>query len=166
MTIRTAPHLGFSGEAREAMSFYREVFGGELTLSTYGEFGMSENPDDSGLIMHSQLLLPGGFALMGSDAPPGMPRDEGARVSVAYTGEASDVAQLATAFSRLVDEGGTLGVPFVQAPWGDTFGMCTDRFGIARMFDAAGDAASPDTPGGDAGAAPAGRTGTGPAPSD
>ena len=62
------PYLNFRGQAREAMEFYRSALGGELTVSTFGDFqmpGVEEDEKDS--IMHSQLTTSAGFTLMGSD---------------------------------------------------------------------------------------------------
>ena len=53
MASRLNPYIGFSDNARQAMEFYRGVFGGELTLSTFGENGMADSPD-ADKIMHSQ----------------------------------------------------------------------------------------------------------------
>ena len=64
------PYLNFRGQAREAMEFYQSVLGGELTVSTFGDFqmpGVAEDEKDS--IMHSQLTTSAGFTLMGSDVP-------------------------------------------------------------------------------------------------
>lgn len=72
MPARLNPYLSFSGNARDAMEFYREVFGGDLTVRTYGDFGQ-----------------------------------------------------------------GSVAVPLEQQMWGDLFGQCTDRYGIAWMVNIA-----------------------------
>ena len=87
MTVRLNPYLGFDGEAREAMDFYRSVFGGELTISTYAEGGMSDDTAQGDKIMHAMLDAGSGLVLMGSDAPPGMPVDEGSRITVTVSGD-------------------------------------------------------------------------------
>src|SRR4029453_13327561 len=87
MTVRLNPYIGFDGEARDAMNFYRSVFGGELTLNTYGEGGMSDDPAQAEKVMHSMLDAGPGLVIMGSDAPPGMPRDEGSRVTISLSGD-------------------------------------------------------------------------------
>jgi PhnB protein len=79
MTSRLNPYLNFRESTREAMTFYQEVFGGELTLNSYGDFGMTESPDELHKIMHSQLDTPAGFVLMCADVPSSMPLPEGAR---------------------------------------------------------------------------------------
>ena len=55
MPSRLNPYLSFDGKAREAMDFYHDVFGGEMTAQTFAEGGMSQGPDDADLIMHAQL---------------------------------------------------------------------------------------------------------------
>ena len=72
MASRLNPYLSFTDNARQAMDFYKSVFGGELTLSTFGDGGMAQNPADKDKIMHAQLETPAGFTLMGSDTPSGM----------------------------------------------------------------------------------------------
>ena len=83
--------------------------------------------------MHSQLETPDGFVLMGADTPEGMEYQPQAGVSVSLSGD--DEAKLSGYWERL-SEGGTVTVPFEKAPWGDTFGMCVDRFGTSWMVNA------------------------------
>ena len=124
------PYLGFRDNAREALEFYREVFGGELTVSTFGEFGMADG-DAAGLVMHGQLETPSGFTLMASDNPPGMDVPTvGTNVTIAITGD--DVEDL-TRFFHALAEGGTVSVPLEKQMWGDVYGALTDRFGIPWM---------------------------------
>ena len=59
------------------MEYYRDVFGGELRVNTFGESGMEGPSSDK--IMHAQLETPGGFTLMASDTGPGMQRTPGTR---------------------------------------------------------------------------------------
>lgn len=129
------PYLNFRGSAREALEFYRSVFGGEFTVSTFGDYGMSEDPADADKIMHGQLTTSQGFTLMASDTPPGMPLTEGDAISVSLSGD--DHAELSGFWAKLVD-GGTATVPLEAAPWGDTFGMCVDRFGVHWLVNIAG----------------------------
>ena len=135
MTVRLNPYIGFDGEAREAMDFYATVFGGELTTNTYGEAGMSDAPEQAAKIMHSMLDVGPGLVIMASDAPPGMPRDEGSRITMSLSGD--DEATLRGYWDGLV-EGGAVAVQLERAPWGDSFGMCTDRFGVNWMVNITG----------------------------
>ncbi|HET6819376.1 MAG TPA: VOC family protein [Candidatus Limnocylindria bacterium] len=135
MPSRLNPYLGFNGEAREAMDFYHDVFGGELTSQTYAEGGMSEGPDDANLVMHAQLDAPNGMTLMGSDAPPRMGRQERGGMSISLSGD--DDGELSGYWQKLSD-GGSVTMPLEAAPWGDKFGMLTDRFGVEWMVNIAG----------------------------
>ncbi|WP_210571446.1 VOC family protein [Streptomyces sp. GESEQ-4] len=131
MASRLNPYLSFDGDARQALEFYQEVFGGTLKLNTYGEFGQSDAPN-ADKIMHGMLETPSGYTLMGADAPHGMPNNPGNNFSVSLSGD--DDAELRGYWEKLSD-GGTVSVPFEKQMWGDIFGMCTDRFGIPWMVD-------------------------------
>ncbi|GEN79543.1 VOC family protein [Actinotalea fermentans] len=131
MTARLNAYLGFIDTAREAMEFYASVFGGEPTFRTFAEFGMGD-PAEGAKIMHSELETPSGFVLMCSDAPAGMAGPTGSSISLCLNSGPEDDAELRGYWDRLSD-GGTVEEPLVTAPWGDTFGMCTDRFGTRWM---------------------------------
>jgi PhnB protein len=135
MTVGLNPYLSFRDDAREAMAFYHSIFGGELTVSTFGEFQASEDPTEQDKIMHSQLETSDGLVLMGADTPNAMEYRPQAGVSVSLSGD--DEARLRRYWERLTD-GGTVVMPFEPAPWGDTFGMCVDRFGTSWLVNAAG----------------------------
>ena len=75
MSSRLNPYLTFNGDAREAMEFYRSVFGGELQLTTFAEFG-APDPAIADKIMHANLHTPAGYTLMASDTAPKMWGDE------------------------------------------------------------------------------------------
>lgn len=125
------PYIGFAGNARDAMEHYRKVFGGDLTLSTFGDFGQAGTPIEH-LIMHGMLHTPSGFTLMGADAPPGMDRQPGSAISISLSGD--DEAELRGYWDGLVD-GGTVTMPLERQMWGDLFGQCTDRFGVDWMVN-------------------------------
>ena len=127
------PYLSFGGQAREALEFYKSVLGGELTLSTFGDFGASEDPAQKDNIMHGQLATPGGITLMAADTLEGK-APEGLAYSISLSGD--DEPELRGLFDKL-SAGGTVTVPFEKAPWGDTFGMATDKFGVPWMVNAA-----------------------------
>ena len=126
------PYIGFKDNAREAMEFYREVFGGELRLNTFGEYGDGDAPGADG-VMHAQLETPSGFTLMASDAPPGMEYvDGGAKITISLSGDDAD--ELHGYWDKLAD-GGTVSMPLEKQMWGDEFGMCSDRFGVPWMVN-------------------------------
>jgi PhnB protein len=125
------PYIAFSDNARQAMEFYREVFGGELAVNTFGESGAAA-PGEEDKIMHAQLETPAGYTLMASDTPSGMQRSEGSAISVSLSGDDAD--ELRGYFAKL-SEGGSVVMPLEKQMWGDEFGMCVDRFGITWMVN-------------------------------
>jgi PhnB protein len=131
MASRLNPYISFAGNARQAMEFYKRVFGGTLTLNTYGEFGAQESPD-ADKIMHGMLETDGGFTLMGADTPPGTEHNPGNNITISLSGEDGD--ELRGYWAKLSD-GGTVSVPLEQQMWGDEFGQCVDQFGIDWMVN-------------------------------
>ena len=129
------PYLNFRASAREAMDFYQSVFGGEVQRSTFAEYQMAQDPADNDLIMHSQLTTPGGFTLMAADVPAHMELQEGSNISISLSGD--DEAELTGYWEKLV-QGGTILEPLNKAPWGDSFGMAIDRFGVQWLVNIAG----------------------------
>ncbi|MDR6613274.1 VOC family protein [Leifsonia sp. 1010] len=129
------PYLNFRSSAREAMDFYQSVFGGEVQRSTFAEFQMAQDPADNDLIMHSQLTTPGGFTLMAADVPAHMDFTEGSAISISLSGD--DEAELTGYWEKLI-EGGNVLEPLNKAPWGDSFGMAVDRYGVQWLINIAG----------------------------
>ena len=132
MGTKLDPYLGFRDNAREAMEFYHSVFGGDLTLSTFGENHASEDPDEQDKIMHGMLVTENGLTLMGADTPKHMSYTLGDNISVSLSGE--DEHELRGYWDGLT-AGGTVTVPMEKAPWGDVFGMCADKFGINWLLN-------------------------------
>jgi len=135
VATRLNPYLGFRDTAREAMEFYHSVFGGELTTSTFAEFQASEDPAERDKIMHSMLTTDSGLVLMAADTPNSMDYTPGNNHSISLSGE--DEAELRGYWDKL-SAGGNVTMPLERAPWGDTFGMCVDKFGISWMVNIAG----------------------------
>jgi PhnB protein len=131
MASRLNPYISFNGNARQAMEFYQGVFGGELALNTFGQFGPGDTPD-ADKIMHGMLEADNGFTLMGADTPTGMPYNPGDTISVSLSGD--DAEELRGYWDKL-SEGGTVSVPLEKQMWGDEFGMCVDPFGVAWMVN-------------------------------
>ena len=131
MASRLNPYISFAGNARQAMEFYKGVFGGTLTLSTFGEFGMPESPD-ADKIMHGQLETDRGFTLMGADTPAGMEHNPGTNIAVSLSGD--DAGELRGYWEKL-SANGTVSMPLEKQMWGDEFGACVDQFGISWMVN-------------------------------
>jgi len=137
MASRLNPYLTLDGTAREALEFYRDVLGGELSLMTFGENGVSGDPAAADKIMHGQLETPNGYTVMASDSPPGVPAQPMSGVQISLSGDASADAELSGYYDKLA-AAGTVVEPLVTAPWGDKFGMVTDRFGVLWMVNISG----------------------------
>lgn len=122
----TAPqiYVSFPGTAREALGFYADVFGGELSLHTYGEFSRSDGPPDA--IAHG--VLSGPVALAGSDAAAGEKsvRVEGIMLSLLGTAEP---AVLHEWFDKLA-AGGKVVDSLAPKPWGASDGQLIDSHGL------------------------------------
>jgi PhnB protein len=129
------PYINFKDTARDAMEFYQSVLGGELSVSTFGEFGDKDAPE-ADLVMHANLTTPSGFILMASDAPPGMDASVSGGFAISLSGD--DDADLRGYWDKL-SEGGQVTVPLEKQMWGDTFGMVTDKFGIDWMVNILGE---------------------------
>ncbi|MFJ4207628.1 VOC family protein [Paenarthrobacter sp. NPDC089675] len=138
MTSRLNPYISFRDNARDAITFYESVFGGDLTISTFGDYQASQDPEEADKVMHGMLVSPNGLTLMASDTPNGMEYNPGNNISISLSGESSDEAELRGYWDKLA-EGGTVTMPLESAPWGDVFGMCVDKFGIAWLVNIAGE---------------------------
>ncbi|MDM4719066.1 VOC family protein [Micromonospora sp. WMMA1363] len=125
------PYVNFSGTAREAMEFYHSVFGGELFLTTFGEFGETD-PALTDQIMHSLLKSNGGLTLMAADTAPGTEHRAGTTIAISLSGDNAD--ELHGYWDEL-SAGGAVTVPMEKQMWGDEFGMCVDRYGISWMVN-------------------------------
>lgn len=133
MGAQLNPYLNFRHAAKEAMTFYQRVFGGELSMSTFGEFQASDDPAEADKIMHAQLTTDKGFVLMAADLPNQIP---GAPANGAVSLSGDDEA-LRGYWDKL-SEGGSVNMPLAAAPWGDTFGMVTDRFDVSWLVNISG----------------------------
>jgi PhnB protein len=131
MASRLNPYISFGGNARQAMEFYEQVFGGSLALHTFSEFGAPDAPG-ADQIMHGMLETDRGFTLMGADTPPGMEHRPGNNISISLSGD--DDAELRGYWSSL-SAGGTVVMPLEKQMWGDEFGMCVDQFGITWLVN-------------------------------
>lgn len=134
MQTRLNPYLNFRDNTREAMEFYKTVFGGKLDISTFKEYQASQDPSEDNKVMHAMLEAENGITFMASDTPNGMEYNPGTNMSMSLSGDNEE--ELRGYWDKL-SEGGTVVMPLEKAPWGDTFGMCTDKFGIQWMVDIA-----------------------------
>ena len=132
MQTKLNPYINFKSETREAMQFYHSVFGGNLTMSTFKEYQASEDPGEDNLIMHAMLETENDMTLMAADTPGRMEYRPGTNFSLSLSGD--NKAELTAYFEKL-SAGGVVSMPLTEAPWGDTFGMCTDKFGVGWLVN-------------------------------
>ena len=135
MQSKLNPYLAFRDNAREAMEFYKTVFGGRLDMNTFKEFQASQDPSEDDKIMHSMLEAENSITFMAADTPSSMEYRPGTNMSMSLSGD--NAAELRGYFEKL-SAGGTVAQPLTEAPWGDTFGMCTDKFGVNWMVNITG----------------------------
>ncbi|MDR5699545.1 VOC family protein [Agromyces aerolatus] len=134
MTIQVTPHLNFRGAAREALEFYRSVFGGELTVLRYADMGNAD-PATADHVVWGQVESPDGFRIMAYDVYPHLPLERGQDpffVSVRGT----DPAELQGYWGRLAD-GATVHQDLAPSQWAPLYGQLTDRFGVTWVLDVA-----------------------------
>ena len=137
MKSKLNPYIHSIKDAKQAMEFYKAIFGGELILNTFKDSGMNVEPEEENLVMHAQLDTAAGFTIMASDTPKEY-QDQvkvGSNISISLSGD--DEEELKGYWEKL-SEGGTIAQPLEKAPWGDQFGMLEDRFGIKWMVNIAG----------------------------
>ncbi|MFC4138481.1 MULTISPECIES: VOC family protein [unclassified Microbacterium] len=144
--ITTTTHLNFRGTARQALEFYREVFGGEVTAATYGQFGMPEGAPGFDRIVFGQLQTPNGIRLMAYDIPGADDPEATAGSTTRENGvtltdrtffqslQADSLDELTAYWERLVD-GAVVVEPLAASAWSPGFGMLTDRFGVTWVLD-------------------------------
>ncbi len=132
MQTRFNPYLSFKDNAREAMEFYKTVFGGKLVISTFKEYQASQDPSEDNKVMHAMLEADNGITFMASDTPSSMEYKPGNTMSMSLSGDNESELR---GYWEKISEGGTIIMPLEKAPWGDIFGMCIDKFGIQWMVD-------------------------------
>ncbi|MGW6929873.1 VOC family protein [Lentzea sp. NPDC054927] len=149
MSLNAVPHLNFRGQAREALEFYRSVFGGQLAVVTYGDFGMPAEVPGARNVVFGEVVADNGFRVMAYDVPgadepiatgePTTRREQGTTITeepffLSVRGESVD--EVAPIWDGLAD-GATVIEKFGPAQWAPAFGMLADRFGVTWIVDVA-----------------------------
>ncbi|WP_326566696.1 VOC family protein [Amycolatopsis rhabdoformis] len=148
MSLNAVAHLNFHGQAREALEFYRSVFGGQLTISTYADFGLPADLPGAGDVVFGQVVADNGFRVMAYDVPgehtpvsgtPTTRRESGTTITtepffLSVRGESVDEV---TPVWKGLAEGANVIEAFGPAAWAAGFGMLADRFGVTWIVDVA-----------------------------
>ncbi len=132
------PHINFNGNAEEAFTFYKSVFGGEfskvLRFKDLANAGFSLTEKEANKIMHIALPIGKSNVLMGNDVPEilGKVNEKENRSKISISTESKEEAdQLFNGLSA----GGEIEMPISDSPWGSYFGMFRDKYGIEWMVD-------------------------------
>lgn len=163
MSVTTTAHLNFRGNAREALVFYRSVFGGQLVVATYSQVGVPQDSADSDKAVFApidpssrdaehlafgMLAAENGFRLAAYDVfgatggglAAGVP-DASTRAGGGLTHTESSFLLLnsetleeATSLWNGLSDGGTVIQSLAPADWAPAYGMLTDRFGVTWIF--------------------------------
>ncbi len=132
------PYIHFNGNAEEAFTFYKSVFGGEFaTIARFKDFPNPYNPvskNEENNIMHIALPIGKSSVLMGSDTPSflGKHNENENRSKISISAESKEEAE--KLFNGL-SAGGKVEMPIGDSPWGSYFGMFRDKYGIEWMVD-------------------------------
>ncbi|WP_411698474.1 VOC family protein [Conyzicola sp.] len=149
MSITTTTHLNFRGDARAALEFYQSVFGGSVTIATYGDFGMPKDLPGADGVVFGQVESEDGFRVMAYDIPGqsggsaasagSTHRENGATVTdqpffVSVRGETLHEVQ---GYWEKLSAGASIVEPLAASAWSPGFGMLTDGFGVTWILDVA-----------------------------
>lgn len=131
------PYINFNGNAEEAFTFYKSVFGGEFgTLARFKDMPNPEFPlpaEEADKIMHITLPI-GPNVLMGNDVPSfmGTVNEMENRSKIAVSAASREEADK---IYNGLSAGGTVEMPLADSPWGSYFAMFRDKYGIEWTVD-------------------------------
>ncbi|REE94764.1 VOC family protein [Thermomonospora umbrina] len=135
MSVTTTTHLNFRGSAREALDFYRSVFGGRTAVVTYKDVGNVQSENEADWVTWGEVVGDNGFHVMAYDVPSQSPWNQGENpFFVSVRGD--DAEEIGSLWHRLA-EGSTIVRPLEPAQWAPLYGMLTDRFGVTWVLDVA-----------------------------
>jgi PhnB protein len=151
MSVTAVAHLNFHGRAREALEFYGSVFGGEVAVASYADFGMPADLPGADRVVWGQVSADSGFRVMAYDVPAQgaaadpapaartTRRENGMTITtepffLSVRGETVD--EVGALWAKLA-AGATVVEDFGPARWAPAFGMLTDRFGVTWILDVA-----------------------------
>lgn len=144
MSISTTAHLNLPGTAHEALTFYRDVFGGEVSTTAYGALGTPADSPDADKVVFGSLTSEDGVRLMAYDVPgrdepfPSRTRRENGTTLTDQpfflAAGAGSLEELRPIWDALAD-GASVIETLAASPWSAGFGMLTDRFGVTWTLD-------------------------------
>jgi len=125
------PYLSFQGNCEQALNFYKECFGGEITLSRYSESPMKVPEDFKSKILHGRFKSEA-IEFFASDrtSEDKITKGNSLTLSIEFTNEAEQEKVF-----KLLSAGGNITMPLQDMYWNAKFGMLTDKFGFDWMLD-------------------------------
>ncbi|WP_396194939.1 VOC family protein [Flavobacterium sp.] len=132
------PHINFNGNAEEAFTFYKSVFGGEfakvIRLKNLASADFQVNPADENKIIYIALPIGKTNLLIGNDVPEflGKVNENENRSKISISAESK---QEADHLFHGLSAGGKIEMPITDSPWGSYFGMFRDKYGIEWIVD-------------------------------
>ncbi|MGQ4267753.1 VOC family protein [Nocardiopsis changdeensis] len=133
MSITTTTHANFRGDARAALEFYRDVFGGDLAVITYRDAGGVTDEAEADQVMWGQVESSAGFRLMAYDVPGHTPWNPGERPY--FVSVRGDSVEEITGYWEKLSEGAAVVQPLGESAWARAYGMLRDRFGLTWVLD-------------------------------
>ena len=155
MSITTTTHLNFRGDARAALEFYQSVFGGQVTIATYGDFGMTADSPGAANVVFGQVETAEGFRVMAYDIPgpaggtTGMANAAGSAGSTHrengvtltdqpfFVSVRGDTLAEVQGYWAALSADASIVEPLLASAWSPGFGMLTDTFGVTWILDVA-----------------------------
>ncbi len=135
MSVTTTTHVNFRGQAREALEYYRSVFGGEISVASYADIHSAEDPAHADHVAFGRLDAPNGFTIMAYDVQPSKDYDPG--VNPFYiTLHGTDGDEITSLWNGLAESAATVLTPLAPAPFSPLYGMLTDRYGVTWIIGA------------------------------
>jgi PhnB protein len=135
MSVTTTTHVNFRGQAREALEFYRSVFGGEVTLATYADIHSVEDAAQADHVAFGRVDAPSGFTIMAYDVQPSKGFDPGENPFY-VTLQGTEGAEVQSLWNGLAVDARSVLIPLGPAPFAPLYGMLTDRFGVTWIVGA------------------------------
>jgi PhnB protein len=135
MSVTTATHLNFRGQARQALEFYQSIFGGHLVAVSYADAHSAQLPEEADQIMWGQVQSEDGFHVMAYDVPASRAYEPGTDpVFVSVRGQDEDEIRR---YWAGLSQNATIKAPLEPSGWAPLYGMLTDRFGVTWVLDVA-----------------------------
>ncbi len=133
MAVKTVAHLNFRGQAREALSFYASVFGGDVVIVTHAQAYDTLDASEADLVSWGQVASAEGFAIMAFDVPRAMPFNPG-EIPFFVSVRGADADEISAYWAKL-SEGATILQPLAASGWAKLYGMARDKFGVTWVLD-------------------------------